>query len=106
MNRNERIAKEREVDRRARARRSRAGFLRGRVIAVSILCFGVLWAVVFVQMATGNDPVLSAKAQPAASERRGSATHHSATEAVESAPAEPEAEFEEPEVEFEESGNR
>ena len=28
------------------------------MIAVSLLCFALLWAVVFVQMATGNDPVL------------------------------------------------
>lgn len=112
MDTHERIEKEREARRLASARRSRAGFLRGRVIAVSILCFGVLWTVVFVQMATGNDPVLSAKAQPGtttrASERRGSVTHRPATEAVEPEPAEPEVveeprvEFEEPEVEFEE----
>lgn len=110
MDTHERIEKEREAHRLASARRSRAGFLRGRVIAVSILCFGVLWAVVFVQMATGNDPVLSAKAQPAASKRRGAAVHRSRSEALEPEPEvveEPEVEleepvFEEPETEFEE----
>jgi hypothetical protein len=50
----------REAQRRLAARRRRIGILRSRVIAVSILCFALLWAVVFVQMATGNDPVLGA----------------------------------------------
>ncbi len=43
------------------AQRRRAGLLRGRVVVLSLLCFAVLWGIVFVQMATGNDPVLSAK---------------------------------------------
>lgn len=43
------------------AQRRRAGRLRGRVVAISLVCFALLWGVVFVQMATGNDPVLSAK---------------------------------------------
>jgi non-ribosomal peptide synthetase component E (peptide arylation enzyme) len=43
------------------AQRRRAGLLRGRVVVVSLICFAVLWGVVFVQMATGNDPVLSGK---------------------------------------------
>jgi hypothetical protein len=62
----------REAQRRLVARRRRAGVLRSRVIATSVLCFALLWAVVFVQMATGNDPVLgtgrravAAKAAPA-----------------------------------------
>ena len=50
----------REAQRRLVARRRRVGILRSRVIALSILCFALLWAVVFVQMATGNDPVLGA----------------------------------------------
>src|SRR5882757_8415878 len=57
----ERHEKKRDAWRRLLAQRQRAGMLRGRVIAISLLCFGLLWAVVFVQMATGNDPVLSAK---------------------------------------------
>ncbi len=48
------------------AQRRRAGQLRGRVVALSLICFAVLWGVVFAQMATGNDPVLSAKEQAAA----------------------------------------
>jgi hypothetical protein len=43
------------------ARRHRAGILRGRVVVMSLICFAVLWGVVFAQMATGNDPVLSGK---------------------------------------------
>jgi hypothetical protein len=43
------------------AQRRRAGLLRGRVVALSLICFAVLWGVVFAQMATGNDPVLSGK---------------------------------------------
>jgi non-ribosomal peptide synthetase component E (peptide arylation enzyme) len=43
------------------AQRRRAGLLRGRVVVLSLICFAVLWAIVFAQMATGNDPVLSAK---------------------------------------------
>lgn len=48
------------------AQRRRAGLLRGRVLAISLICFAVLWGVVFAQMATGNDPVLSGKEKPAA----------------------------------------
>jgi hypothetical protein len=43
------------------AQRRRAGELRGRVVVMSLICFVVLWGVVFAQMATGNDPVLSGK---------------------------------------------
>src|ERR1700710_951121 len=43
------------------AQRRRAGQLRGRVVAISLICFVVLWGVVFAQMATGNDPVLAGK---------------------------------------------
>jgi len=43
------------------AQRQRAGQLRGRVVAISLICFVVLWGIVFAQMATGNDPVLGGK---------------------------------------------
>jgi non-ribosomal peptide synthetase component E (peptide arylation enzyme) len=43
------------------AQRRRAGLLRGRVVVISLLCFAVLWGIVFAQMATGNDPVLAGK---------------------------------------------
>jgi hypothetical protein len=55
----------RELKRRAWAKLSaqkrRAGLLRGRVVIASLFCFALLWGIVFAQMATGNDPVLSAK---------------------------------------------
>lgn len=47
-----------EAQRRLLAQRNRAGRLRGRVIAASLVCFALFWVVVFGQMATGNDPVL------------------------------------------------
>jgi hypothetical protein len=47
-----------DARRRLRAQRQRAGQLRGRVVAISLIVFVLLWGVVFAQMATGNDPVL------------------------------------------------
>jgi hypothetical protein len=85
--------RKREARRRLRAQRQRAGQLRGRVVAISLIAFVALWGIVFVQMATGNDPVLG-HGRPAA--RRG--THsagpppRSEPEAErETAPAEEEA---------------
>jgi hypothetical protein len=48
------------------AQRRRAGLLRGRVVAISLVCFVVLWGVVFTQMATGNDPALGGKGKTVA----------------------------------------
>jgi hypothetical protein len=60
----------RELKRRAwaklAAQRRRAGLLRGRVVIASLVCFALLWGIVFAQMATGNDPVLSAKSKTVA----------------------------------------
>src|SRR5882757_1777500 len=57
--------KKRELKRQAwmrlAAQRRRTGLLRGRVVVVSLICFAVLWGIVFAQMATGNDPVLAGK---------------------------------------------
>jgi hypothetical protein len=47
----------RQAWRRLAAQRRRAGLLRGRVVVVSLICFALLWGIVFAQMATGNDPV-------------------------------------------------
>ncbi|MBS1887277.1 MAG: hypothetical protein JSU06_08820 [Actinobacteria bacterium] len=64
----------RQAGRRLAEQRQRAGHLRGRVLAISLACFALLWGIVFVQMATGNDPALSgkkvAKTQATASTRR------------------------------------
>ncbi len=54
----EKIERKRNARRRRRAQQLRAGALRGRVVAISLICFALLWGIVFVQMATGNDPVL------------------------------------------------
>jgi hypothetical protein len=60
----ERQLRKREARRRLRAQRRRVGALRSRAIATSLACFALLWAVVFVQMATGNDPVLGGGRRP------------------------------------------
>ena len=60
----------RELKRRAcaklAAQKRRAGLLRGRVVIASLICFALFWGIVFTQMATGNDPVLSAKSKAVA----------------------------------------
>jgi hypothetical protein len=72
----------RQAWRRLSAQRRRAGMLRGRVVAISLVCFALLWGVVFVQMATGNDPVLSAKEKTgrttASARRQGKSAHRDA----------------------------
>ena len=55
----EKIERKRQARHRIRAQRERAARLKSRVVAISLICFALLWGVVFVQMATGNDPVLS-----------------------------------------------
>ena len=50
--------RKREAQRRRSTQRQKVGELRGRVVATSLVCFALLWGIVFVQMATGNDPVL------------------------------------------------
>jgi len=88
----EKLERKQEAQRHLRAQRQRAGLLRGRVVATSLIAFVLLWGIVFAQMATGNDPVLSAKA-PAT--RSGSAA---AKEAIETtAPEEVRPEASEPE---------
>jgi hypothetical protein len=58
MDPTERLNRRREAARRLGAQRRRVGAIRSRVIAASVVCFVLLWVVVFAQMATGNDPVL------------------------------------------------
>lgn len=89
------------------AQRRRAGLLRGRVVVISLICFAVLWGIVFAQMATGNDPVLSAKRTAVATRAAGSARNEAAEaepeEEVELVEAEPEPEVEEAEPVVEEA---
>lgn len=54
----EKQERKREAWRRLNEQRQRVGMLRGRVVAISLIAFVLLWGVVFTQMATGNDPVL------------------------------------------------
>ena len=68
------------------AQKRRAGILRGRVVVMSLICFAILWGVVFAQMATGNDPVLGGKEKAAA---RTVATAKQAVETTEPRELEP-----------------
>ena len=63
----EKAERKHQARHRRQAQRARAGRLRNRVIAISLVCFAVLWGTVFVQMATGNDPVLGGSAIKTAS---------------------------------------
>lgn len=53
-----REAAQRRGQRKLDAMKRRTGQLRRRVVAAAVIGFVVLWMVVFVQMATGNDPAL------------------------------------------------
>ncbi len=92
------------------AQRRRAGQLRGRVVAISLICFVVLWGVVFVQMATGNDPVLAGKEKASTTRAVANTKREVETtdprelepeQRTDSAPAEEELSEAEPEVEEE-----
>lgn len=97
----------RQAWQRLSAQRRRAGLLRGRVVVISLVCFAFLWGVVFVQMATGNDPVLApkeaaARGAAASARREGAAELESERRARRAkARAEEEAREGEPEAEAE-----
>src|SRR6478752_3318731 len=95
-----------DARRRLRAQRRRAGELRGRVVAISLIAFVLLWGVVFAQMATGNDPVLGSSSSTTTGSNRGGAGSRSQStpkatppeaEAGTDAEEEAEPEFVEPE---------
>jgi hypothetical protein len=92
----EKIERKRQARHRIRAQRERAGRLKTRVVAISLICFALLWGIVFAQMATGNDPVLGSS-KPAGRNDGGNGR-------VAKAPAEPAAR--EPEESEEESFER
>jgi hypothetical protein len=101
----EKHERKREAGRRLRAQRQRTGRLRGRVVAISLICFVLLWGIVFAQMATGNDPVLASKHATASTStadkrHRAQARRAAELEAAESAAA-AEAELLEAEAEVE-----
>lgn len=84
----------------ARSRRLRASRMRKLVFRGSLALFAVLWAIIFVQLASGNDPALSRTA-------RGTPVRHHKPHHPPPAEADPsvtQVEPEpEPEVEFEEA---
>jgi hypothetical protein len=84
------------------AQRRRAGLLRGRVVAISLICFVVLWGIVFAQMATGNDPVLSGQEKASTKHAVASTRREVEIEPVETEPEVEESIVEEPEFEEEE----
>jgi len=75
--------RKRDAEHRRSAQRQKAGELRGRVVAISLVCFALLWGIVFVQMATGNDPVLGDSSSTIAKGKR-HRHRHAARPAVES----------------------
>jgi hypothetical protein len=101
----EKMERKRQARHRVRAQRERAGRLQSRVVAISLICFALLWGVVFVQMATGNDPVLGNSSKTVAASHRGGRNRHAAkataAEAAASTDSEEAPETSEPE-EFEE----
>lgn len=90
-------ARAREARRRLQAQRRRAGELRARAVVISVVAFALLWGVVFMQMATGHDPVLGGLPKATAS-GRGEARSGPA-EGVEPEPVEVEVVEPEPEPE-------
>lgn len=79
----EKIERKQQARHRIRAQRERAGRLRSRVVAISLICFALLWGVVFVQMATGNDPVLGDASSTVAKGRSGRNRHAAKAEPAE-----------------------
>lgn len=81
-----------------RSRRRRVSTIRRRTVRGSLALFAVLWGVIFGQLVTGNDPVLSrakgTHTQAAASRETGKATHQASGAVASAAPPEPEAESE------------
>jgi hypothetical protein len=71
----EKSERKRQARHRVRAQRERAGRLKTRAVAISLICFAVLWGVVLVQMATGNDPVLGDSSSTVAKGSRGRSRH-------------------------------
>ena len=86
----EKMERKREAQRRLRAQRQRVGRLRGRVVAISLIAFVLLWGVVFGQMASGNDPVLG-NSSSGASAPSAAAAAKQAIETSEPEELEPEA---------------
>lgn len=91
-----------------RAKRRRVRTIRARATAGSVVLFAVAWAIVFGQLATGNDPVLNRIGRPVAATQRRSRAETApparrSDQEIESVPVAPVAEAEPeatPEVEL------
>jgi outer membrane biosynthesis protein TonB len=77
-----------------RAKRRRVQTIRRRTLRGSLALFAVVWALVFAQLVSGNDPALSSVPKPAPK-------HVAATEPRREPTPEPEVEEEEPALEEE-----
>jgi hypothetical protein len=88
----EKHERKRQAWMRLRAQRRRAGQLRGRVVALTLITFALLWGIVFAQMTTGHDPVLGDAPHTDAS--GGSARQTTTTTAQPEASAQTDAEIE------------
>jgi cytoskeletal protein RodZ len=98
----EKQERKREAQRRLRSQRRRAGLLRSRVIVISLVAFALLWGTVFVQMATGNDPVLGDSSRTVSVSQRTATAHgrnRAAASPTETDPATDSVETVEPEPE-------
>jgi hypothetical protein len=84
----------------SRSRRRRVAVIRNRTIRGSLALFAVLWAIVFVQLASGNDPVLSRKNHAEKTSATASTAQPTPAEPAREPAPEAEAELE-PESEFE-----
>jgi hypothetical protein len=88
MNAIEKEERKRQARVRLRAQRRRAGQLRSRVVAISMIFFVLLWGIVFTQMATGNDPVLGDKPPAFKSVATAAQQHRAEAESAAAAEAE------------------
>lgn len=87
MDGSEAKARGREARRRLRAQQRHAGELRARAVAISVIAFVLLWGIVFVQMATGHDPVLGNSPKATASGREGARSADGSGDGIEAAGA-------------------
>ncbi len=85
----------------SRSRRRRVSTIRSRTIRGSLALFAILWAIVFVQLASGNDPVLSRYSK--AGKSAATAPRPTPVEPVREPAPEAEAELDESEFEAEEA---
>jgi hypothetical protein len=63
MDENRKAELQEQAQGRLAIQRARVRQLRQRCIAASLICFALLWGVVFTQLVSGNDPVLAPKAK-------------------------------------------